>query len=62
MDEEIAIRIDLKTAQALVDVIYMFGEHVAAGVPIEVRDDDTELGELVGDFYKNLRKRIREAK
>jgi hypothetical protein len=54
---EIEVRLDLPTAKAIADAIYMLGEHISAGVPIP--DVDNEFNELLGGFYRDLREKLR---
>jgi hypothetical protein len=52
MDEKNMLTIDPETAGALRDVLYMYGEHYAAGAPIErmPQDAETRLGTLLRDL------------
>jgi hypothetical protein len=52
VDEEITLNVDAETARALRDVLYMYGEHYAAGAPIErlPRDSETRLGAFLRDL------------
>lgn len=52
MDEKITLTVDPETARALRDVLYMYGEHYAAGAPIErlPQGAETRLGTFLRDL------------
>jgi hypothetical protein len=52
MGEKITLSVDAETAGALRAVLYMYGEHLAAGAPIEQlpREEDLKLGVFLRDL------------
>ncbi|MDO3704035.1 hypothetical protein Q3W71_20420 [Micromonospora sp. C28SCA-DRY-2] len=56
MPEEVVLRLDRPTATSLADLIYIIGEHQAAGMPIaQLSSDDSErLGRVLHDLWRAL--------